>query len=36
MAPLLWDRKKSADRGIYATRDHNNVTSVLRGKKKFA
>jgi hypothetical protein len=29
MATVFWDRKKSADGGIHATRDHNNVKSVL-------
>jgi histone-lysine N-methyltransferase SETMAR len=31
---VLWGRKKSADGGIHATGDHNNVTSVLQNIKK--
>jgi hypothetical protein len=29
-------QEKSADVGIHATRDHNNVTSVLQNTKKIA
>jgi hypothetical protein len=30
------DQKSSADSGIHATRDHNNVRSVFRNTKKYA
>jgi hypothetical protein len=33
MATVFWDRKGSADGGIRATRDDNNVGSVLRAER---
>jgi hypothetical protein len=34
MANCFLEEKMSADGGIYATRDHSNVRSVLRKKKR--
>jgi histone-lysine N-methyltransferase SETMAR len=34
IATVFWDRKRSADGGINATRDHINVICVLRNTKK--
>jgi hypothetical protein len=36
MATVFWDRKGSADGGIYATRDHKKVRNVLQNTKHTA
>jgi hypothetical protein len=36
IATVFWDRKRSADGGIHATRDYNNAITVLRNTKQIA